>query len=31
MRPNFTSGRISGTAGALGCGLVVILLGILPR
>jgi hypothetical protein len=31
MRPNLTSERISGTAGAPGCGLVVILLGILPR
>jgi hypothetical protein len=31
MRPNLTAERISGTAGAPGCGLVVILLGILPR
>jgi hypothetical protein len=31
MRPNLTPERASGIAGAPGCGLVVILLGILPR
>jgi hypothetical protein len=31
MRPSLTAERISRTAGAPGCGLVVVLLGILPR